>query len=88
MHLMNFSRLDIAYVVCKLSRYTRNPNRDYWATIVGLMKYLKGTINYGILYSGFPDVLEGYSDTNWISNSDETKSTSGYIFTLGGCAVT
>ena len=39
-------------------------------------------------YSGFPAVLEGYSDANWISDSDETKSTSGYVFTLGGGAVT
>ena len=41
-------------------------------------------MNYGILYSGFPVVLEGYNNANWISNSDEIKSTSGYVFTLGG----
>ena len=29
MHLMNFSRLDIAYAVCRLSRYTHNPNNDH-----------------------------------------------------------
>ena len=29
MHLMNFSRLDIAYAMCKLSRYTHNPNNDH-----------------------------------------------------------
>ena len=44
-------------------------------------------MNYGIEYSGFPAVLEGYNDANWISDSDETKSTSGYVFTLGGGAV-
>ena len=38
-------------------------------------------------YSGFPNVLEGFSDANWISNSDEMKSTSGYVFTLGGGAI-
>ena len=32
-------------------------------------------------------MLEGYSNANWISGSDEIKSTSGYIFTLGGGAV-
>jgi len=41
-----------------------------------------------IEYRGFPTVLEGYSDANWISDSDETKCTSGYVFTLGGDAVT
>jgi hypothetical protein len=32
-------------------------------------------------------VLEGYSDSNRISNADETKTTSGYVFTLAGAAV-
>ena len=44
-------------------------------------------MNYDILYSGFPAVLEGYNDANWISDSDEIKSISGYVFTLGGGAV-
>ena len=36
-------------------------------------------MNYDILYSGFPAVLEGYNDANWISDSDEIKSTSGFV---------
>ena len=44
-------------------------------------------MNYGILYSGFPVVLEGYNNTNWISNSDKIKSTSGYVFILGGGSI-
>ncbi|XP_071905928.1 uncharacterized protein [Coffea arabica] len=87
MHLMNFTRPDIAYAVCRLSRYTHNPNREHWFALVRLMKYLRGTMNFGILYSGFPTVLEGYSDANWISDSNDTKSTSGYVFTLGGGSI-
>ena len=85
---MNFSRPNIAYVVCKLSRYTHNPNQDHWIALIRIMKYLKGTMNYGILYSGFPIVLERCSGANWIFNSDETKSTSDYVFTLSGGVVT
>ncbi len=51
------------------------------------MRYLKGTVSYGIHYAGYPIVLEGYSDSNWISDADEIKATSGYVFTLGGGAV-
>ena len=29
------------------------------------------------------DFQEGFSDANWISDSDEMKSTSGYVFILG-----
>jgi hypothetical protein len=35
------------------------------------MRYLVGTLEYGIHYSSFPAVLEGYSDANWISDLDE-----------------
>jgi hypothetical protein len=51
------------------------------------MRYLKGITNYGIHYTGYPRVLERYSDSNWISNADEIKATSGYVFTLGGGAI-
>jgi len=51
------------------------------------MRYLQGTASYGIHYTGYPKVLEGYSDANWISDADGLKATSGYVFTLGGDAV-
>jgi hypothetical protein len=51
------------------------------------MRYLKGTMNYVIHYSGNPKVLEGYSDSNWISDADEIKATSEYVFTLEGDTV-
>ena len=73
MHLMNFSRPDIAYAVYRLSRYTHNANNDHLSALARLMKYLRGTMKYGILYSGFPAVLEGYIDANWIPDSDEIK---------------
>ena len=51
--------------------------------------YKKTTFEYIIRISLklCPRVLEGYSDSNWISDADEIKATSGYIFTLGGGAV-
>jgi len=40
-----------------------------------------------IVYTGYPTVLEGYNDTNWTSDSEDTMATSGYVLTLGGVAV-
>ncbi len=87
MYLSNCTRPDISYAVCKLSRYTCNPSLEHWSAIERIFRYLKGTMNYGIHYCGFPSVLEGFTDANWISDSDETKATSGYVFTLGGGAI-
>ena len=87
MYLMNATRPDIAYSVSRLSRYTSNPGKDHWEALVRVLRYLKYTITYGLHYTKYPPVLEGYSDANWISDNTETKSTSGYVFTLGGAAI-
>ena len=87
MYLMNCTRLDLAYAVSRLSRYTSNPGKSHWTTIIRVLRYLRHTQNYGLHYTRYPAVLEGYSDANWISDSNDTKSTSGYVFTLGGAAV-
>ena len=87
MYLMSCTRPDIAYAVSKLSRYTSNPGAEHWQGIIRVLKYLQFTCNYGLHYTRYPSVLEGYSDTNWISDIKDSKSTSSYVFTLGGAAV-
>ena len=84
---MNYTRPDIAFVVGRLSCYPHCPDKDHWITLYRVLKYLKGTINYNLTYCDFSSVLEGYSDADWISVSDDLKSTSGYVIKLGGGAV-
>ncbi|GJX07078.1 retrovirus-related pol polyprotein from transposon TNT 1-94, partial [Tanacetum coccineum] len=43
--------------------------------------------DYRLHYDRHPDVIEGYSDANWISDIKNSRSTSGYVFTLGGTAI-
>ncbi|RVW80588.1 Retrovirus-related Pol polyprotein from transposon TNT 1-94 [Vitis vinifera] len=62
-------------------------NREHSVTQTKVLKYLRGTLDHGLCYNGFSSVLEGFSDANWISNSDEMKSTSGYVFNLGEGAI-
>nr|AAP44618.1 putative polyprotein [Oryza sativa Japonica Group] len=87
MYLASATRPDISFVVSKLSRFVSNPGDDHWHALERVMCYQKGTMGYGIHYTGYSKVLEGYSDSNLISDADEIKATSGYVFTLGGGAV-
>ena len=82
MYLMSCTRPDLAYAISRLSRYTSNPNEDHWKGIVRVLRYLRYTREYGLHYTRYPPVLEGYSDANWISDIKNSKSTSGYVFTL------
>ena len=87
MYLVNFIRPDIAYTVGRLSRYTKSSNKNYYISIHRVVKYLRGTIYYGLCYIVFPSVLEEFSDANWIFDLNKMKSISGYVFTLGGGVV-
>ena len=87
MFLMNCTRPDIAYAISRLSRYTHNPSHEHWTALTRLLRYLKGTMDLGLHFAGYPIVLEGYGDVNWVSDNDETNSMSGYVFTLGGGTV-
>jgi hypothetical protein len=64
-----------------------NPGDDHRQALETVLRYLKGMLIYGIHYSGHPAVLEGYSDVKWISDIDQIYATCGYVFTLGGGAV-
>ncbi|GJZ28272.1 zinc finger, CCHC-type containing protein [Tanacetum coccineum] len=71
----------------KLSRYTSNPGTQHWQAIQMVLKYLKKTMNYRLVYSGYPSVLEGYTGASWISGTEDNSSTSGWVFLLGGGAI-
>ena len=77
MYLMNCTRPDIAYAISKLSRYTSNPDEDHWKAIIRVLSYLRFTGDYGLNFTRYPAVLEGFCDANWISDTKYSKSTSG-----------
>ena len=87
MYIMNCTRPDIACAICKLSRYTSNPNQTHWMSMKRVLGYLKWTQHYALHYNKYRVVIEGYSDANWITGSNDVKSTSGYVFILGGGGV-
>ncbi|GJY74384.1 hypothetical protein Tco_0478815 [Tanacetum coccineum] len=81
------TRPDLAYAVSRLSRYTSNPSYAHWKAITRVLHYLRYSRDYGLHYDRHPAVIEGYSDANWISDIKDSRSTSGYVFTLGGAAI-
>ncbi|GJR77971.1 zinc finger, CCHC-type containing protein [Tanacetum coccineum] len=87
MYAMTCTRLDIAYVVCKLSKFTSNLETQYWKAIQRVLKYLKKTMDYRLIYTSYPLVLEGYTDASWINNTEDNLSISGWVFLLGGGAI-
>ncbi|GJR08216.1 retrovirus-related pol polyprotein from transposon TNT 1-94 [Tanacetum coccineum] len=75
------------YIEKNLKKFRHYDDRPVVTPFLRVLQYLKHTMSYGLHYIKYPPVLKGYCDANWISNLNEGKSTSGYVFTLGGAAV-
>ena len=77
----------VKHTICKLSRFTSNPGGEHWKAINRVFGYLKKTIGLALFYNDFPATLEGYTDASWINDAKDNLSTSGWLFLLGGGAI-
>ncbi|KAJ9561599.1 hypothetical protein OSB04_006759 [Centaurea solstitialis] len=87
MYAMHCTRPDIAFAVSKLSQHTINPGVEHWKAVSRVLGYLKRTSKLEMTYTSSSGILEGYSDASWIDQTSDSKSTSGWIFTLAGGAI-
>ena len=88
LYLSTKTRPDIAYAVSTAARFCAKPTKEHWIAVKRILRYLKGTTNYGLLYrKDAADTVTGYSDADWAGDVGDRKSTSGYVFIQGGAAV-
>jgi hypothetical protein len=84
------TRPDMAYSVCLAARYMERPTEMHVADVKRVLRYLKGTLSYEILYkckTGNELILQGWSDSDYAGDHDDSKSTSGYVFTMNDSAI-
>jgi hypothetical protein len=87
MYLTN-TRPDICFAVNTLSQYMVKPRHVHLIAEKHVMRYLKGTIDYGLRYISDREIrLQGYTDSDWVGSVTDRKSTSGCCFSLGSVVI-
>ena len=87
MYLKN-TRPDICFDVNTLSRYLVQPRRVHQIAAKHVMRYLKGTIDFGLYYDGNHDYrLYDYIDADWDGSVSDKRSTSGGCYSLGSAMI-
>ena len=78
------TRLDLAAAVGILSKYMSKPGKDHWTGVRRILRYIQGTLNYGLIFSAddSDNFLVGYSDADWAGDLDTRYSTSGFVFQI------
>jgi hypothetical protein len=78
------TRPDIMFAVSLISRFMEAPYSEHWEAAKRILRYVKGTTDYGIFYqANVPITLFGYTDSDLAGSVDDSKSTSGYAFSIG-----
>ena len=82
------TRPDIMFAVSLISRFMERPKEAHWKAAKRILRYVKGTKRFGILYTfSESSDLVGYTDSDWDGSVDDQKSTSGYLFHMGSGAI-
>ncbi|XP_050876093.1 uncharacterized mitochondrial protein AtMg00810-like [Lathyrus oleraceus] len=78
------SRPGITFAVGFCARYQYEPKISHITQVKRILKYINGTIEYGMMYShNANSLLTGYYDADWVGTTGDRKSTSGGCFFLG-----
>jgi predicted nucleic acid-binding Zn finger protein len=76
--------LDICFDVNTSSQYLVEPRRVHLVAAKHVMRYLKGTLEYGFCYTGDHDFrVFGCTDSDWVGSVSDRNSTSRCCFSLG-----
>lgn len=81
------SRSDLTYSVGLISGFMYKPSTPHLLAAKRILRYVKGTVDHGILFkdkgAGIEPELFGYIDSNWCGDKGDRKSTASYVFMYG-----
>ena len=86
-YIMVCTRPDIAHAVGVVSKFMSRPRKQHQEVVKWIMRYLKGSSDTCLCFTGASLKLQGYVDADFVGDIDSRKSTTGFVFTLGGIAI-
>src|SRR4051812_18577006 len=88
MYAMVCSRPDLSFAMSLVGRFMANPGKEHWKVVQWIFRYLRGTSGAYLKFGRTNEGFVGYVDSDFASSDlDKRRSLTGYVFTIGGCAV-
>lgn len=81
------TRANIAHAVSIVSRYITNIGKTHWQVMKWIFKYLRGSIDVGLVFGKGRNKVTGFYDSNHVGYLDRRLFLTGYIFTLRSSAI-
>ncbi|KAF3636625.1 hypothetical protein FXO37_25365, partial [Capsicum annuum] len=87
MYAMVCFRPNLSYIISVVSRYMENPIKEHWKEVKWIFRYLYGFVDICLQFGRNRDGVIGYADSNFVGDRDKRSSLTGYVFTVGSCAI-
>ncbi|PKU73330.1 Retrovirus-related Pol polyprotein from transposon TNT 1-94 [Dendrobium catenatum] len=84
---LTLTRPDIAYAVNRACQYMHKPTDQHFHSLKRILRFIKGSLNFGLPLSRESIILTSYVDSDWAGDHQDRKSTSGYCTFLGNSVV-
>ena len=83
-YAMEDTRDDSAFAVYNVSQFMLKVDPPHWMAVKGIMRYLKGTLNFKLYLGGTNIALKGFCNADLAGNTNYWRSTMGYVFFFVG----
>ncbi|PKU78648.1 Retrovirus-related Pol polyprotein from transposon TNT 1-94 [Dendrobium catenatum] len=80
---LSITRPDIAFATNQACQHMHQPTTQDFQALKRLLRYIKGTVSYGLPITTGDLTLRTYTDADWASDSSDRKSISGFCTFLG-----
>lgn len=80
---LTITRPDLAFAVNQACQHMHSPTVGDFASVKRLLRYLKGTIDHGLVFQPSSFILQAFSDSDWAGDCHDRKSSSGFCVFLG-----
>ncbi|GJW92508.1 hypothetical protein Tco_0170061 [Tanacetum coccineum] len=90
MYAVRCTRPDVAFAQNMTSRFQQDPGELHWTTVKNILKYLRNNKDMFLVYGGNMERelrVSCYTDAGYLTDADDLKSQTGYVFILNGGAV-
>ncbi|XP_071939841.1 secreted RxLR effector protein 161-like [Coffea arabica] len=83
MYAMVCTRPDISHAVRVVSRYMHDPGKEHWQAVKWILRYIQSTVDIGLIFEQDDSQhVVGFCNSDYASDLDKCRSTTGYIFML------
>ncbi|XP_028099599.1 uncharacterized protein LOC114299126 [Camellia sinensis] len=80
---LTITRPDLSFAINQAFQFMHSPIVGHFAVVKRILRYLKGTLSHGLVFTPSSFQLHAYTDANWAGDSSDRWSTSDYCIFLG-----